>query len=80
MQSLYYSIYSDFKNRSKIAKPTLIETLLGWICRDKKYKRFRKLFNRGREKVKHEMDILTLLQNQKMQMIEVWSLLRRNQH
>jgi len=52
----------------------------GWMCRCRKYRNFRKFHKNGRAKVDHDLDMISFLTTHRRHAVELWALMRRNQH
>ena len=78
--TLLSNMLQDFETRTKINRPTISEIIGGWLCRCRRYRRFRKFYTNGQRRVDQDLDMIRVLKIHRRHAIELWSLMKRNQH
>ena len=73
-------MHLDLMNRIKIYKPNIIDVLLGWLGINKKSRRIYRMRQKGIKKVERDLDVLKILIQNRVTLVQLWSLLRRSQH
>lgn len=62
-KTLRKNLEQDFKYRSPIITPSLYMLIYGFLCRTKKFIRFKRLQKRGTKKITQDLDMLTVLRS-----------------
>jgi hypothetical protein len=73
-------MHLDLMNRIKIYKPSIIDVFLGWLGINKKSRRIYRMRQKGIKKVERDLDVLKILIQNRVTLVQLWSLLRRSQH